>query len=1064
MKMKVKITAIVMTLAQLISTSAAFAEDSAAHLFLPAKEIGTELYVAKTGKKDAKGTKDDPFDSIETARDYLRTINKDAGVKVILRGGDYIINNTVSFDERDSGTKDSPVVYEAYPGETVRFLGGREVDTNKAENVTDPAIAARLKDPQHTKQINLKEQGITDYGKLGPFGDSALYWQIPRQSYVAPPVLLWDGEMLELARWPNDGYAEVESVLEAGTLIRMWHEDQAKNKGYVPPEERGEQIPVTFGFKAGSEPSRWSKAKDAWVAGFWGNDWADQAMRVKEINIYKNSITTENPSTYGIRVKARWYAYNLLEEIDVPGEYYLDRESGILYFYPIETDENIMHFSVQDTPVIEVKNASDIIFDGIDVCYAKNYGYKIKQSDNVVVKNSEMYYIGTYAVDIEDSTNCGVLDSQVYNMMKSGISVSGGDRVTLTPANNYVKGCSIHDVGLVAKTYVQCVNVSGVGNIVAKNTLYNSPFQAIQYAGNDIIMEYNHIYNVCQGADDCGAFMTGRSWTTRGNIIRYNYVHDVVSDKQTGVRTVMLDDYHSSTAVENNIFVNCTNGVGIHSGQDNKIINNLFYKCGQNGGSPYYIGSWGSQSAQLPVMCATLDDVPYQSEIWREKYPELTYILEQDNPLLPYNNIVKDNISADCTSPSYGGDSLTICRIENNKSVDSGSLDAVFTDIESENYALTEYAKTIYPFFEETDLSECGAQEYIHQNDEISDIKGIVLRINSPFAISGGKKVRINKQGMVTPLIRNNCTMVPLRFVSEVMGALVEYNDAEKSAYIKYNDKNIKITKDSNKCYVNESIYEFDTACVIINSAMYVPVKGIAEIMGKNSRWYEKYSIIAIDEELSDNIQENLCEILGTRIKPIEEEVTVESDWKPLNDSLVIPDGDEITVRHVNFQTKDSYVKFAQMTLPKPLSTDQKSVNIEFDIKGDTVWTWGSEVLMFNNAYGNSIFRVSSSNGTFDTVGYNKAFDNNRWYHIKIELNTDKISTQVQSAGVQKKYKITISDDSGSKLYEKTGENNYPNGTLYIPDALKSLEWCGRCESGGGNWSMTMRNMTVTEG
>ena len=68
MKMKVKITAIVMTLAQLISTLAAFAEDSAAHLFLPAKEIGTELYVAKTGKKDAKGTKDDPFDSIETAK------------------------------------------------------------------------------------------------------------------------------------------------------------------------------------------------------------------------------------------------------------------------------------------------------------------------------------------------------------------------------------------------------------------------------------------------------------------------------------------------------------------------------------------------------------------------------------------------------------------------------------------------------------------------------------------------------------------------------------------------------------------------------------------------------------------------------------------------------------------------------------------------------------------------------------------------------------------------------------------------------------------------------------
>ena len=124
---------------------------------------------------------------------------------------------------------------------------------------------------------------------------------------------------MTLARWPNDGFIKITEVL-----------------GPTPVDVRG-----TKGCKEGKfaydsdRPKRWAGEKDLWVHGYWFWDWAEQRHPVESLDAEKRVITLKPPyHGYGYR-KGQWfYAFNLLAELDRPGEWYLDRSTGVLYFWP----------------------------------------------------------------------------------------------------------------------------------------------------------------------------------------------------------------------------------------------------------------------------------------------------------------------------------------------------------------------------------------------------------------------------------------------------------------------------------------------------------------------------------------------------------------------------------------------------------------------------------------------------------------------------------------------------------------------------------------------------------
>ncbi|MCX6376897.1 MAG: hypothetical protein NTU88_12850, partial [Armatimonadetes bacterium] len=79
-----------------------------------------EFYVAVNGSDRNPGTKEKPFATLERARDAVRALkSRSGGVTVQLRGGVYCRTQTFELTAEDSGSKGSPIVYRAFPGEEV---------------------------------------------------------------------------------------------------------------------------------------------------------------------------------------------------------------------------------------------------------------------------------------------------------------------------------------------------------------------------------------------------------------------------------------------------------------------------------------------------------------------------------------------------------------------------------------------------------------------------------------------------------------------------------------------------------------------------------------------------------------------------------------------------------------------------------------------------------------------------------------------------------------------------------------------------------------------------------
>lgn len=177
----------------------------------------TQLYVATTGSDTDSGTRRKPFATPERARDEVRRLTQKAGlpkggVTIWLRGGDYLRTNALELTAADSGTPNSPIVWRACKGETVRLLGGRQL--SGFDPIADPAALARLPEVArgHVMQVDLKALGISDFGQMQSRG-------FGRPLTPAHCELFFGGRPMTLARWPNEGTGnESPDTLIAGPL------------------------------------------------------------------------------------------------------------------------------------------------------------------------------------------------------------------------------------------------------------------------------------------------------------------------------------------------------------------------------------------------------------------------------------------------------------------------------------------------------------------------------------------------------------------------------------------------------------------------------------------------------------------------------------------------------------------------------------------------------------------------------------------------------------------------------------------------------------------------------
>ena len=104
-------------------------------------------------------------DTLIAARDEVRRILAegvpDGGIQVLLEEGEYQLTETLLFDERDSGTLYSPVVWCAQEGKKVTISGGERLEAEEFTPVAaDDPLYARLPEPEKTLVVDLRAKGI----------------------------------------------------------------------------------------------------------------------------------------------------------------------------------------------------------------------------------------------------------------------------------------------------------------------------------------------------------------------------------------------------------------------------------------------------------------------------------------------------------------------------------------------------------------------------------------------------------------------------------------------------------------------------------------------------------------------------------------------------------------------------------------------------------------------------------------------------------------------------------------------------------------------------------------
>jgi len=99
----------------------------------------------------------------------------------------------------------------------------------------------------------------------------------------------------------------------------------------------------------------------------------------------------------------------------------------------------------------------------------------------------------------------------------------------------------------------------------------------------------------------------------------------------------------------------------------------------------------------------------------------------------------------------------------------------------------------------------------------------------------------------VEPFIKNGTTFVPIRFIAEALNVeKITWNDSSKSVYIKNRSTSILLLVNQNYAYVNNEYKTLNNTALLVNSRTFVPLRFVSEILGANVVWNESNYTISI--------------------------------------------------------------------------------------------------------------------------------------------------------------------------------------------------------------------------
>ena len=535
---------------------------------------GAALHVCPDGDDANPGTKERPFATLERARDALRERGDGEPGLVELRGGRHFRDRGFVLRGEDSGQSGQNVIFRVAPGEVAVLDGGHMLEPERFQAVEDAAVRKRMLPSVRNRvlQLDLGALGIEDFGHFGPRG-----WGRPG---LAPPMeLIVDGVPQEVARWPNEGSIPLGVVVDDGGR---------------PRDDGGMGRDAVFHHNTERAP-RWTEAEDMYISGLFGVTWAHDTMRVRRINMNDGTFVTDGPHHYGFRqpgspgnFETHYHVVNLLEEIERPGEYYIDRSSGVLYFLPpYPLGNSLIQLTSLEEPMIALRGASHVTIEGMILENARGTGIRIEGGESIRIVGCTIRALGGMGVVVQGGKGHHVVSCDIHHVGGGGMVVQGGERRTLEPGGHLVRNCDIHAYNRWIRHYNPGIRLGGVGNTIEHNHLHHSAHQAITFSGNDHRIAHNEIHRVLLDISDMGAIYVGRNPTYAGHVIESNFFHHIQAphNRGPGVQALFFDDDTVFAA---------------------RVTGNVFYRAGSSGVIKFHGGGGGSIGNNIAIACPPL--------------------------------------------------------------------------------------------------------------------------------------------------------------------------------------------------------------------------------------------------------------------------------------------------------------------------------------------------------------------------------------------------------------------------------------------------------------------------
>lgn len=610
--------------------------------------VGNLLYISNDGDDSNSGTEDKPFKTLEKARDTIREMRSSGtypenGVTVYLRGGDYELSGPFELTSQDSGTEEAPVTYMSYPGETANVTGGTKLPYSAFEPISDDMASKLIDKSAATKvlQIDLGSLGITDLGELSRRGYIIASGELPQAE------LYINGSRQQLARWPNSEWVGTTSIVRSGARTQT---------GVL----EGAVFTIDY-----TRPTQWkTNINEIYTAGVLGPNYfygyfPIESIEPGQITLREGSVT-DYYSKHFIRYE------NIFEEIDEPGEYYIDRNTGMLYLYPdsdFGENSDIM-LSMSKENIISGSGVKNVTFKNIKLGVNRAGGIRVTDTDNFNVVNCEIYGTGTNGVYI-NGTNSSVNGCIIHDIGSTGISMSGGDYSNRISSGNSITNNHIYKAAQIERSYQAGVllGYQSVGIKVSHNEIHDMPHAAMIIYGPDHTVEYNDIYDSVKEFHDMDAiYMNVYQYPWERNVvIRRNFIHDLgqqtFTERQMNVAGIRTDNHGNGLQVVENVFWNIgyENANGIRGvcaqGIDNIVNHNIFVDTsGTYEGEHTYNpeAKWDIQSESVKPI---YDQWQIYCQKYSEKNPEVATFFDHHYLAYQKGNSFKGNVVVNIKFP-----------------------------------------------------------------------------------------------------------------------------------------------------------------------------------------------------------------------------------------------------------------------------------------------------------------------------------------------------------------------------------------------------------------------------